>query len=57
MSIQACIMQWNIIPGPATVQLSVTEEQKQGGDLPVTDIEAIKCHQELEVYPQSKGGS
>ena len=42
-------MQWNIIPGPATVQLSVTEEEKQGGDLPVTDIEAIKCHHELEV--------
>ena len=56
MSIQTCNA-GNIIPGPATVQLSVTEEQKEGGDLPVTDIEAIKCHQHLEVYVQSKGGS
>lgn len=36
-------------PGPTTVQLSVIEEEKEGGDLPVTGIEAIKCHQELEV--------
>ena len=43
-----------MIPGPASIQPSVTEEDKEAGDLPVTDIEAIKYHQELEVYVESK---
>ena len=55
----------NTIPGPGTIQFSVTEEEKEGGDLTATDIEAIKCHHGLEVsliqiltlnlIPESKG--